>query len=74
MKIINTLGNNFTTLTYKQRIMTAEIVTHKNVKGVEKHYLKLKTQFGEHYMTISQLNVDQLKEIEKPAKTEQKKP
>lgn len=45
--------------------MTAEIITHKNVKGVEKHYLKLKVNGQEHYMTISQLNVDQIKELNK---------
>jgi hypothetical protein len=45
--------------------MTAEIVTHKNVKGVEKHYLKLKHGNAEHYMTISQLNVDAIKEMTK---------
>lgn len=46
--------------------MKAEIIKHTNVKGKEKYYLKLTTNNNkEHYMTISELNVDAIKELEK---------
>lgn len=58
--------------------MTAEIKEHVNVKGVKKYYLKLKHGNAEHFMSISQLNVDQINEMLKQQelplpKTEQKK-
>lgn len=46
-----------------EKKMSAEIISHTNVKGVVKHYLKLKGNNKEHFMTISQLNVDQIEEM-----------